>query len=289
MSNLGLSLMGDAEGISILQTNVGDRYVLEKMLEEGYNLGGEQSGHVIFLDHNTTGDGVLTAIQLLSVMKRPCPPASRAQAALCRKYESARAHLWKIPPPKHESHHAQREYSYNHFSSRYLIRKWHFHFICFLFQTFWRKEGAHGMGECKKICHYSAGTAEPCARRAEFPPPLKRQRAAVSAIHTFVRTHRHSRFLAVKKQSFQRFLAVRRNLRQKTRHRSGNCWQFIILLVLLNLALGVLNFRQRQENTMTAAQERAIFEVLSQNSITLYTELPTYKVKMPLADNPQMA
>ena len=76
MSNLGLSLMGDAEGISILQTNVGDRYVLEKMLEEGYNLGGEQSGHVIFLDHNTTGDGVLTAIQLLSVMKRSGKKAS---------------------------------------------------------------------------------------------------------------------------------------------------------------------------------------------------------------------
>ena len=76
MSNLGLSLMGDAEGISILQTNVGDRYVLEKMLEEGYNLGGEQSGHVIFLDHNTTGDGALTAIQLLSVMKRSGKKAS---------------------------------------------------------------------------------------------------------------------------------------------------------------------------------------------------------------------
>ena len=55
----------------------------------------------------------------------------------------------------------------------------------------------------------------------------------------------------------------------------------IVLLILLNLALGVLNFRQRQENTMTAAQERAIFEVLSQNSITLYTELPTVSRPMP--------
>ena len=62
----------------------------------------------------------------------------------------------------------------------------------------------------------------------------------------------------------------------------GNAKKFvIILLVLLNLALGVLNFRQRQENTMTAAQERAIFEVLSQNSITLYKELPTVSRHMP--------
>ena len=63
----------------------------------------------------------------------------------------------------------------------------------------------------------------------------------------------------------------------------GNAKKFvIILLVLLNLALGVLNFRQRQENTMTAAQERAIFEVLSQNSITLYTEVPTVSRPLPL-------
>lgn len=54
----------------------------------------------------------------------------------------------------------------------------------------------------------------------------------------------------------------------------------IVLLVLLNLALGILNFRQRQENTMTSAQERAIFEVLSQNGITLYTELPTVSAPM---------
>lgn len=81
MSNLGLSMMGREHDISILQTNVGDRYVLEKMLDEGYNLGGEQSGHVIFLDHNTTGDGILTAIQFLSVLKRSGKKAS-ALAAL---------------------------------------------------------------------------------------------------------------------------------------------------------------------------------------------------------------
>jgi len=76
MSNLGLIMMGREHGIEILQTAVGDRYVLERMLNDGYNIGGEQSGHVIFLDHNSTGDGVLTAIQLLSVLKRSGKKAS---------------------------------------------------------------------------------------------------------------------------------------------------------------------------------------------------------------------
>jgi len=76
MSNLGLTMMGRENEISVLQTNVGDRYVLESMLAEGYNLGGEQSGHIIFLDYNSTGDGVLTAIQLLSVMNRSGKKAS---------------------------------------------------------------------------------------------------------------------------------------------------------------------------------------------------------------------
>ena len=69
MSNLGLFKMGEANGITIKKTKVGDRYVLEKMLKDGYVLGGEQSGHVIFLEHNTTGDGLITVLQLLSVMK----------------------------------------------------------------------------------------------------------------------------------------------------------------------------------------------------------------------------
>lgn len=68
MTNLGFSLMGEREGIHIEKTKVGDRYVLENMLENGYNLGGEQSGHVIFLDDNTTGDGLLSALHLLNVM-----------------------------------------------------------------------------------------------------------------------------------------------------------------------------------------------------------------------------
>ena len=70
MSNLGLFIAGKSLGINIPQTKVGDRYVLEKMLEEGYCLGGEQSGHVIFLDFNTTGDGLISALQLLSIVKR---------------------------------------------------------------------------------------------------------------------------------------------------------------------------------------------------------------------------
>lgn len=69
MSNLGLFQMGERSGITIQKTKVGDRYVLERMRKEGYNLGGEQSGHLIFLEHNTTGDGLITALQLLSVMK----------------------------------------------------------------------------------------------------------------------------------------------------------------------------------------------------------------------------
>ncbi len=70
MSNLGLELGLKERGITVVKTDVGDRYVLEEMLKNGYSLGGEQSGHVIFLDHNTTGDGILTGIQLASVLKR---------------------------------------------------------------------------------------------------------------------------------------------------------------------------------------------------------------------------
>ena len=70
MSNLGFFQMGKAHGLNIEQTKVGDRYVLERMLEYGFNFGGEQSGHLIFLDHNTTGDGILTAVMLAAVVKR---------------------------------------------------------------------------------------------------------------------------------------------------------------------------------------------------------------------------
>ncbi|NBI89352.1 phosphoglucosamine mutase [Lachnospiraceae bacterium] len=68
MSNLGFFLMGERNHIEIQQTKVGDRYVLERMKEVGASLGGEQSGHIIFLDENTTGDGLLSALHLLQVM-----------------------------------------------------------------------------------------------------------------------------------------------------------------------------------------------------------------------------
>lgn len=69
MSNLGFHKALDREGITKTITAVGDRYVVEAMRQSGYNLGGEQSGHVIIMDYNTTGDGQLTAIQLTKVMK----------------------------------------------------------------------------------------------------------------------------------------------------------------------------------------------------------------------------
>lgn len=77
MSNMGMEQTLKASGIDFVRTDVGDRYVLEHMLEHGNNLGGEQSGHIIFLDMNTTGDGIMSGVQLLSVMKREKQPLSR--------------------------------------------------------------------------------------------------------------------------------------------------------------------------------------------------------------------
>ena len=68
MSNLGLNKYGKENNVIIKQTKVGDRYVLEEMLKNGYNLGGEQSGHVIFLDYNPTGDGILTSLMLIKTL-----------------------------------------------------------------------------------------------------------------------------------------------------------------------------------------------------------------------------
>lgn len=70
MSNLGLFVMGREKGLNIEKTKVGDRYVLEEMLKSDYSIGGEQSGHVILLEHNTTGDGLVTGIQLASAVKK---------------------------------------------------------------------------------------------------------------------------------------------------------------------------------------------------------------------------
>ena len=102
MTNLGFSLMGEKQGIHIEKTKVGDRYVLENMREKGYNLGGEQSGHVIFLDDNTTGDGLLTALHLLQVMvetKEKLSELSKVMEVLPQALVNA-----KVPNHKKESY-----------------------------------------------------------------------------------------------------------------------------------------------------------------------------------------
>jgi phosphoglucosamine mutase len=70
MSNFGLEQALGKAGLSLIRTPVGDRYLLERMIADGLNFGGEQSGHLIFMDHNTTGDGLISALQVLALMKR---------------------------------------------------------------------------------------------------------------------------------------------------------------------------------------------------------------------------
>ena len=76
MSNLGLAVAMDRLGGKMVRTAVGDRYVVEEMRKKGYSFGGEQSGHLVFLDHITTGDGILAGLQLLSIMKKRKKPLS---------------------------------------------------------------------------------------------------------------------------------------------------------------------------------------------------------------------
>lgn len=82
MSNLGLELFMHNLGGKLERTMVGDRYVVEAMRAKGYNFGGEQSGHLIFLDHNTTGDGILAALQLLAIMIKQDKPLSELATQL---------------------------------------------------------------------------------------------------------------------------------------------------------------------------------------------------------------
>jgi phosphoglucosamine mutase len=82
MSNFGLERALAEAGIALVRTPVGDRYILERMVAEGYNFGGEQSGHLIFLDHNTTGDGLISGLQVLSLMKRTGRPLSDLAATM---------------------------------------------------------------------------------------------------------------------------------------------------------------------------------------------------------------
>ena len=101
-TNLGFSIMGKEQDINVEKTKVGDRYVLENMKENGYNLGGEQSGHVIFLDDNTTGDGLLSALHLLQVMVdtgKPLSELAKVMEVLPQALVNA-----KVPNDKKESY-----------------------------------------------------------------------------------------------------------------------------------------------------------------------------------------
>ncbi|MCB0406108.1 MAG: phosphoglucosamine mutase, partial [Bdellovibrionales bacterium] len=82
MSNLGLEQAVRAAGGKVITAKVGDRYIVEKMVQEGLNLGGEQSGHIVFLDHNTTGDGMVAALKVLQVMKETGKPLSELKRVM---------------------------------------------------------------------------------------------------------------------------------------------------------------------------------------------------------------
>jgi phosphoglucosamine mutase len=84
MSNLGLEVALQEMGIALRRTPVGDRYVVEEMVRGGFNLGGEQSGHVLFLDHNTTGDGLITALAILAIMAETGRPLSELAHVMAR-------------------------------------------------------------------------------------------------------------------------------------------------------------------------------------------------------------
>ncbi|MCL0096465.1 phosphoglucosamine mutase [Thermodesulfovibrionales bacterium] len=99
MTNFGLEKYLSAQGIKLIRTDVGDRYVVEKMQSGGYNLGGEQSGHIIFFDYNTTGDGAITALQVLYLMKK----RGRLVSELTRGIELCPQVLLNIASPKKES------------------------------------------------------------------------------------------------------------------------------------------------------------------------------------------
>ncbi len=82
MSNLGFELAMKANGITVVKANVGDRYVVEEMRKNDYNFGGEQSGHIIFMGHATTGDGIVGALKILEIMKRTGKPLSQLKQCI---------------------------------------------------------------------------------------------------------------------------------------------------------------------------------------------------------------
>ena len=82
MSNLGLNKYARDNGLELIQTKVGDRYVLEEMLKDGFNFGGEQSGHIILLDYNPTGDGILTSLMLIQSILQEDKKASELASVI---------------------------------------------------------------------------------------------------------------------------------------------------------------------------------------------------------------
>jgi phosphoglucosamine mutase len=126
MSNFGLELALNRAGLKLLRTAVGDRYLLERMLGDGYNFGGEQSGHFIFLDHNTTGDGLISALQVLSLMKRTEQPLSELAKAMTAVPQvllnvkvSKKPHLDSIPELQQAIAESERRFNG---SGRVLVR-----------------------------------------------------------------------------------------------------------------------------------------------------------------------
>ncbi len=99
MSNLGLERAMNDRGITLARTQVGDRYVVERMRTEGLNLGGEQSGHVVLLDHTTTGDGLLTALQVLAILVQREEPLSQLGRLVERVPQVLRGIMVRSKPP----------------------------------------------------------------------------------------------------------------------------------------------------------------------------------------------
>ncbi|HEY4283387.1 MAG TPA: phosphoglucosamine mutase, partial [Chthoniobacterales bacterium] len=104
MSNFGLDETLKAAGGKVVRTKVGDRYVIEEMLQKDLNLGGEQSGHIIFREFSTTGDGIVSALQILRIMHETGKPLSELKTCL-KKYPQAQRNLKvKSKPPIDELH-----------------------------------------------------------------------------------------------------------------------------------------------------------------------------------------
>jgi phosphoglucosamine mutase len=82
MSNMGLDIAMRQAGGRVVKTDVGDRYVVEEMRRNGYRFGGEQSGHMVFFDHNTTGDGIISALQVLAILQKSGKPLSELASVM---------------------------------------------------------------------------------------------------------------------------------------------------------------------------------------------------------------